>query len=78
MLGLGGEEAPQIGGPYLDKRRESLLAQELDAGAHVALVCPARVLRQTALDAAIDDEVGQRIEHGTSLRAGPSSLSRPV
>ena len=70
MCRLLGEEAAQLGRVNLDQCADPLRAQEVKAGANVTLIRLARQLRKTALDAAVNDEVRQGIEHrGLSFRA---------
>src|SRR5271166_6306146 len=80
MGALLGQEAPQLRCVNLDQRADPLRAQEVKAGAHVTLIRLARQLRKTALDAAVNGEVRQGIEHrGCPFGRPPSSgASYPV
>jgi hypothetical protein len=80
MGALLGQEAPQLGRVNLDQRADPSRAQEVKAGAHVALIRRARKVRETALDAAVDQEVRQGVEHrGCPFGRPPSSgASYPV
>src|ERR1700730_1625912 len=80
MRCLLGQEATQLSRVNLDQRAYPRRAQEVKAGAHVTLIRLARQLRETALDAAVDDEVRQGVEHrGCPLGRRPSSgASYPV
>jgi hypothetical protein len=70
MGALLGQEAPQLGRVNLDQRADPSRAQEVKAGAHVALIRRARKVRETALDAAVDQEVRQGVEHRAVLSGG--------
>ncbi len=71
MRGLFGEETPQIGRANIPQRRDALVSQVLQAGAGVALIGFACRVRQAALDAAVDQEVRQRVQ--TSLLRFPAT-----
>jgi hypothetical protein len=58
MRGLIRQETAQVRRANLRQRRDTLAAQMLKAGAHVALIRLAGQLRETALHAAVDQEVG--------------------
>lgn len=58
MCRLPREEGAQVARANLAQRGETLAAQELETGAHVALIRLARQLGETPLDAAVDDDVG--------------------
>jgi hypothetical protein len=67
MRGLIREEATQIRGTDLGRRRDAIAAQELKTGAHVTLIRLTRQIRQTTLDTAVNQEIRQGIEHHASL-----------
>src|SRR5207247_10462269 len=74
-----GQESPQMRGPHLANRDDSLALEEADAGADVALVGGTGERREPPLDAAVVEEVGEFSVHdrpfGRPMDAAPKLVA---